>query len=217
MSNFYLDIIKDRLYCDEANGLLRRSAQSVIYTILDALVRMLAPILAFTSEEIWDLMPHHSGTELDSVLYNPMPESNERYAFSRKQVEMWEDILKLRTDVYKALELARIDKIIGKSLEAEVTLYLDNTAFAAFDKIADKDFRTLFIVSDINIVKSGGDAVSGQNAYKGTEFPGVTVVVNASSKPKCIRCWKHDKDIGKNEKHPELCPRCLDVVLKIER
>jgi len=206
MSNFYLDIIKDRLYCDEAQGTLRRSAQSVIYIVLDALVRMLAPILAFTSEEIWALMPHHKGVETGSVLYNPMPEPNAEYALSPELVTMWENILKLRTDVYKALELARTEKIIGKSLEADVTLYFNDTAFAEFEKIADKDYRTLFIVSDVHISKSSGEG------YAGVEFPGVTISVSASGEPKCARCWKHDKDVGKSEKHPELCPRCVEVV-----
>jgi isoleucyl-tRNA synthetase len=211
MSNFYLDIIKDRLYCEEANSLLRRSAQTVMYNVLDALVRMLAPVLAFTSEEIWALMPHHSGVELDSVLYNLMPEPDSKYELTPELEAMWDDILSLRTDVYKALELARIDKVIGKSLEAEVTLSISESASAAFDKIADKDFKMLFIVSDVHIVRN---AVSSENSGG---ISGVTVDVNASKEPKCVRCWKHDKDVGKSEKHPELCPRCLDVVLKLGR
>ena len=211
MSNFYLDIIKDRLYCDEAKGLLRRSAQTAIYLILDALVRMLAPILAFTSEEIWALMPHKQGVDVDSVLYNPMPEPNPEYDLSTEQTEMWENILNLRTDVYKALELARIDKVIGKSLEANVSLHFNEAASAKFSNIADKDYETLFIVSSVNIVDHAGDGFSG------VEFPGVTIIVSASDEPKCIRCWKHDKDVGRSDKHPELCPRCLDVVLKLGR
>jgi len=206
MSNFYLDIIKDRLYCDEAQGILRRSAQSVMYIVLDALVRMLTPILAFTTEEIWALMPHHKGVETESVLYNPMPEPNSEFELSPELAEMWDNILNLRTDVYKALELARIEKVIGKSLEAEVTLSFNDTASAIFDKIADKDYMTLFIVSDVHV---SSDSING---YAGVEFPGVTIAVNASSAPKCARCWKHDKDVGKNNEHPELCPRCVDVV-----
>ena len=206
MSNFYLDIIKDRLYCDDAQGLLRRSAQSAIYLILDSLVRMLAPILAFTSEEIWALMPHHGMAETDSVLYNTMPETYPGYALSPELTSMWDNILKLRTDVYKALELARIEKVIGKSLEAEVTLHFDDDSFTAFEKIADEDYKTLFIVSDVHISKGFGDG------YAGVEFPGVTVAVRASDEPKCARCWKHDKDVGLSTKHPDLCPRCLEVI-----
>ena len=211
MSNFYLDIIKDRLYCDEANGLSRRSAQTTIYLILDSLVRMLAPILAFTTEEIWALMPHHRTVELDSVLYNPMPEPNMEYELTPEQSTLWEDILRLRTDVYKALELARIEKVIGKSLEAEVTLNLNEAASGAFEKIAGEDFRMLFIVSNVHVAQGSG------SGHAGVDFPGLTVAVKASNEPKCDRCWKHDKDVGKNNEHPELCPRCLDVVLKLGR
>ena len=209
MSNFYLDIIKDRLYCDEAYGVSRRSAQTAIYLILDALVRLLAPILAFTTEEIWALMPHHREVERDSVLYNLMPEPTAGYAFSPEAETRWDKLMRLRTDVNKALELARTEKVIGKPLEAEVTLYFDDTAFTAFKDIADTDFNALCIVSAVNIISSSGEG------YTGTEFPGVTVSVKSSSEPKCVRCWIHNKDVGKSTEHPELCPRCLDVVLKL--
>jgi len=209
MSNFYLDIIKDRLYCDEAQGLERRSAQSAIYIILDALVRMLAPILAFTAEEIWASMPHKSDSEADSVLFNPIPEPNAEFVLSAEQIETWDDILKLRTDVYKALELARVEKVIGKSLEAEVTLHISEAVTAKFNKFADMDHSTLFIVSEVCISNHPGEG------YASVEFPGVIIAVRASSDPKCVRCWKHDKEVGNNNLHPELCPRCLDVVLKL--
>jgi isoleucyl-tRNA synthetase len=206
MSNFYLDIIKDRLYCDETDGLPRRSAQTVIYIILDALVRILAPILAFTTEEIWAAMPHHRGAERDSVLYNPMPEPDAAHMFTPERESMWDKLLRLRTDVNKALELARAEKIIGKPLDAEVTLYLDDAAAAAFEEIAGHDLKTLFIVSGVEIVKGAGDG------YDGTEFPGATVSVRASNEPKCARCWTHDKFVGKNAEHPELCQRCLEAI-----
>ena len=223
MSNFYLDVLKDRLYCDETDGLPRRSAQTVMYIILDALVRMLAPILAFTAEEIWDKMPHDNHAEPKSVLLNQMPSPNAQYEFTPEHEAMWEKLLDLRTDVNKALELARTDKVIGKPLDAELTLYLNDEA-AAF--VANLEFdihnsesgdnltsgrineflRILFIVSGVNIVHGEGDG------YVGTEFPGVTVSVIPSAAPKCARCWTHDKDVGKNAEHPELCPRCLSVI-----
>ena len=207
MSNFYLDIIKDRLYCDKTDGLPRRSAQTTIYTILDALVRMLAPILAFTAEEIWAAMPHHSGAECGSVLYNQMPELIAEYAFSQEDEAKWEKLLRLRADVNKALELARADKTIGKPLDAEVTLYIEDSAAAAFDEIAGQDLKTLFIVSGVNIKKGAGPG------HTGNEFPGVTVSVSASSEPKCARCWTHDKGVGNSTGHPELCPRCFEVIM----
>jgi len=206
MSNFYLDVIKDRLYCDETNGIPRRSAQTVMYIILDALVRMLAPILAFTTEEIWAEMPHGDGADHGSVLYNLMPETSDMFALAPEREAVWEKLLRLRADVNKALELARGEKIIGKPLDAEVTLFADESA-AAFFTLEGQDLKTLFIVSGVDIVPGDGEG------HTGTEFPGVTVSVRASEEPKCARCWTHGKDVGKNAEHPELCPRCLDAIV----
>ena len=206
MSNFYLDVIKDRLYCDKANGAVRRSSQTAMYLILDALVRMLAPILGFTSEEIWAVMPHHKDCNTESVLFNPICEINPAFVFSEAEERKWDVLLKLRTDVNKALELARAEKIVGKSLDAEITLYFDENAAHAAEDFAEEDLAQLFIVSK---VETGADAANG---YVGVEFPGVTVAVKASSAPKCVRCWTHDGEIGKNAEHPELCPRCAEVV-----
>ena len=206
MSNFYLDIIKDRLYCDVTDGVERRSAQTVMYSILDNLVRMLAPILAFTTEEIWAAMPHDSSADSGSVLYNQMPSPNSALEFSASQEAMWDRLLKLRTDVNKALELARADKIVGKPLDAQVVLHLNDTAKAAFEDIKDQNLKMLFIVSDVTFEYGSGAG------YEGVEFEGVTIDVKASEQPKCSRCWTHDKDVGKDSEDPELCPRCLNAV-----
>ena len=207
MSNLYFDIIKDRLYCDETNGLPRRSALTALYLILDALVRMLAPILAFTTEEIWLHHMHHADSvEPGSVLFNQMPEPVSNYAFSPEQEAVWSKLLRLRTDVNKALELARTEKIVGKPLDAEVTLFIDDAAAAAFNEIAGYDLKTLFIVSGVDIVHGEGEG------HAGTEFQGVTVAVRPSTNPGCARCWIHEKDVGKSANHPELCPRCTEVV-----
>ena len=210
MSNFYLDIIKDRLYCDATNGLSRRCAQTTIYLILDALVRMIAPILAFTSEEIWAEMPHSKNDELGSVLYNSMPEPDASLDFTPEQEAMWDKLIRLRTDANKALELTRGEKIIGKPLDADLTLYIGDSATAAFDEISGYDLKTLFIVSAVNIVRGDGDG------HTGAEFPGVTISVKPSGDPKCLRCWIHDKDVGKDAVHPDLCPRCLGVITGAE-
>jgi len=213
MSNFYLDIIKDRLYCDEAYGLSRRSAQTVIYLVLDALVRMLAPILAFTTEEIWAAMPHHDGVETDSVLYNSMPEPVAERDFSPEREAMWDKAMRLRTDVNKALEIARADKVIGKPLEAEVTLFVGDSASAAFDEVAGLDLKSLFIVSGVEVVRGAAETSGAGDGYAGVELPSLTVLVKASAFPKCARCWTHDMAVGDSAEHPELCPRCLDVVV----
>ena len=223
MSNFYLDVIKDRLYCDEKHGVPRRSAQTAMYIILDALVRMLAPVLAFTSEEIWLEMPHGQSAMRDSVLYNPMPTPDDSLTFAPEQESKWDCLLRLRTDVNKALELARAEKTIGKPLDADVKLHVASEAASSFEQIADMDLKMLFIVSSVEVVVAAGtvgDADSNAPPpadnvgewHKGTEFPGVAISVKASTAPKCIRCWIHDKAVGQNEKHPALCPRCARVV-----
>ncbi|NMA24238.1 MAG: isoleucine--tRNA ligase [Clostridiales bacterium] len=206
MSNFYLDIIKDRLYCDGTNSFSRKSAQSAIYLILDGIVRLIAPILAFTSEEIWSAMPHSIRDDTESVLYNDMPEPNPAYDFAPGEESKWEKLLGLRTDVNKALELARAEKFVGKPLDAEITLYLDSTGAAAFEEIKDENLKELFIVSKVTVIYDSGDG------YDGQEFKGVCIAVKTSQEPKCARCWTHDARVGNSHEHPELCPRCLDAV-----
>ena len=206
MSNFYLDIIKDRLYCDGKNSLSRKSAQTAIYRILDGLVRLLAPILAFTAEEIWAAMPHGKDADTGSVLYNDIPCVRDDYTFTPEQERKWSNLLALRNDVNKALEIARAQKIVGKPLDAAVTLYISQTAKAPFAEIAGEDLEQLFIVSQVTVVDGEGAG------YPSTEFPGVTVAVEASQAPKCVRCWCHDEHVGQDAEHPELCPRCAQAV-----
>lgn len=206
MSNIYLDIIKDRLYCDGIASHSRKSAQSAIYMILDGIVRLVAPILAFTAEEIWRAMPHDRNADPMSVLFNTMPLPNPAFDYAEGQEEKWDKLLALRTDVNKALELARADKIIGKPLDAEVILYLDDTGAEAFRRIKDEKLSELFIVSKV-IVKSGAGT-----GYPGQEFKGAVIEVKASDEPKCTRCWIHDAHVGESAEHPELCPRCQTAI-----
>jgi isoleucyl-tRNA synthetase len=206
MSNFYLDIIKDRLYCEGRVSLERRSAQTAMYLVLDAIVRMISPILAFTAEEIWQFMPHHKGADAYSVMFNSMPEPDARFTFTSEQEAKWEKLRALRLDVNKALELARAEKIIGKSLEADVTLYLNERAAASFRELSSLDLKSLFIVSGVNVRQGTG------TGYKGENFAGATIQVSPSGFEKCSRCWIHDEHIGKDAEHSELCPRCADVV-----
>lgn len=212
MSSLYLDIIKDTLYCDSADSLSRRSAQSTMYIILDSLVRLLAPILAFTAEEIWQTMPHHTGVSAESVLYNQMPAPNSLYDLSEDSEDYWDNLLSLRNDVYKALEIARADKIVGKSLDAEVTLYIDDASQVGFLEGYLSFLESWLIVSKVSLV---GGACTASNAHKGTEYPGVSVVVRQCTLPKCARCWKHDDAVGSNINHPDLCPRCSDVIISL--
>ena len=120
LSNFYLDIIKDRLYCEEADGRRRRSAQTALFLILDTMTKLMAPILAFTCDEIWQAMTHRSGDDGRNVLLNEMNRPYADYALNDKAMEKWDTIIRLRDDVNAVLEAARADKKIGKALEAHV-------------------------------------------------------------------------------------------------
>jgi len=218
MSNLYLDILKDTLYCDCADSHARRSAQTTIYIILDSLVRVLAPVLAFTSEEIWQAMPHHNDADCDSVLYNQIPKVDDAFSLSPQQDASWDKLLRIRTDVYKALEIARVDKVIGKSLDADVSLFFDDAGVSALDGLSlDLDFlKNWLIVSDVKLVMNSSSDASTQNTYIGVDFPGITVSVMPSSAEKCARCWKHDESVGNNTEHPKLCLRCCNVVAELQ-
>ncbi|MGE4352506.1 MAG: isoleucine--tRNA ligase [Oscillospiraceae bacterium] len=206
MSNFYLDIIKDRLYCDEANGIKRRSAQTSIYIILDSIVRLLAPVLSFTANEIWLSMPHAEGVNTENVMLNDMPAIDPAWTMSETDVAKWALTQALRADVNKALEIARANKSVGKPLDAKVTLYISDEAKTAFEQIKAADLRTVCIVSELEAVYGTGEG------YNGEEFPGITVAVAPSTEPKCARCWTHSSSVGKSHEHPELCARCAAVV-----
>ncbi|MBQ3055318.1 MAG: isoleucine--tRNA ligase [Oscillospiraceae bacterium] len=207
MSNFYLDVIKDRLYCEEANGVARRSAQTTIYRILDALVRLLAPILSFTAEEIWGFMQHDASADTESVFFNDMPKVNPAYddaALSAK----WERLHTIRDEVNLALEAARNEKIIGKSLEAAVTLGADGELYDFLTSVQN-DLPTICIVSAVRIVK---DLVGTASA----NVEGLSIGVEHAGGIKCPRCWMFSEEAGKDAEHPELCPRCLNVVKNIK-
>jgi isoleucyl-tRNA synthetase len=206
MSNFYLDVIKDRLYCDGKDSLSRRSAQTAIYTILDSIVRMLAPVLAFTANEIWLSMPHTSKDNAQHVMLNDMPENHPERVFTPEEEEKWNLLLKLRTDVLKALELKRADKTIGKPLDAQVTLYVSDSAKADFEKLNGIDLAQTFIVSRVTVSYGEHEGFNG-------EFAGITIVAEPCEAERCVRCWTRSESVGHNCDHPELCERCANVVI----
>ncbi len=206
MSNFYLDVIKDRLYCDGKDSLSRRGAQTTMYAILDSLVRLLAPILAFTSNEIWLAMPHDKTADPSHVMLNDMPKARPALLLSESENAYWDALLRLRGDVNKALELARTDKLIGKPLDAKITLFISPEAEKAFEVIKDAHFAELFIVSGVEAVYGPGEGWAGEG------FPGVTVRVEPSEEEKCVRCWTRGGTVGSDSAFPDLCERCSAVV-----
>ena len=207
MSNFYLDIIKDRLYTSKSDSKERRGAQSVMFEVLEVLVKLLTPVLAFTTEEIWQFMPHRATDDVESIQLNDWPTLNEKYIDTELE-EKWAKIIDLRTDVSKALEIARTGKIIGHSLNAKVTIYADDKNFE-FIKSIENDMVTVFIVSGFELKKL---EEAPANAYAAEVVQGIKVSVAQASGDKCERCWMYSESVGKNEKHATLCERCADVV-----
>ena len=195
MSNFYMDVIKDRLYCADDHA--RRCAQTALYRILVDFTKLLAPILCFTSQEIWSYIPKLDGMK-DYVVFEQMPEAKAAAdeAFEAK----WDRIMAIRDDVKKVLEQARADKVIGSALEAGLTLYCSKEVYDFLNAIPMDELADLFIVSHV-------DLVEGEGGVKGlVEGLGVSVAHAAGNK--CLRCWKYETTVGEDG----LCPRCAKVL-----
>jgi isoleucyl-tRNA synthetase len=211
LSSFYLDIIKDRLYCEERDGLKRRSAQTALFLILDTLTKMFAPILAFTCDEIWQAMPHRAEDDRRNVLFNLMNKPFTDYALDDTEMARWEQLIALRDDVNAVLEAARADKRIGKPLEAAVILRAkDEGAKKALEEVSSMNLSELFIVSQCLIADD--EAASEHVTGMGAKNPGLEISVSEAPGTKCPRCWMHSV-----EADPEtgLCPRCKAVVEKL--
>ncbi len=195
MSSFYLDIIKDRLYCDGTDSLSRRSAQSALWLILDTMTKLFAPILCFTCDEIWQDMPHRDEEDGRNVVLNEMNRPFADYALDEAAMAKWDRIIAVRNAVNGALESARNEKKIGKSLEAKVTVAVTDPEDAFLFEMKEEDLADLFIVSQVTLTKEGSGVA----------------VANAEGE-KCERCWKHHPLVGSHKTHPTLCPRCASVI-----
>ncbi len=211
LSNFYLDIIKDRLYCEERDGLKRRSAQTALYLILDTMTKMFAPILAFTCDEIWLAMPHRESDDVRNVVLNEMNKPFTEYALDDDEMAKWDALISVRNDVNGVLEAARGVKRIGKPLEASVTLHAKGASRQTVERISDMNLSELFIVSECLISdedEHDPEAVVGDGSYNS----GLTVSVKEAPGTKCPRCWMHST---KADPETGLCPRCAAVVAKL--
>ena len=195
MSNFYLDIIKDRLYTYKANSKERRAAQYTMYQILSALVRILAPMTCFTAEEIWKYMPHTKTENTESVMLDFYPEVNKEWD-NPELAEKWEKVMYYKELVAKKLEEARTEKVIGHSLNAKVTLYAKPEEYAFLEE--NKEIlMTVFIISDLQIEKD--------NRKEGDK---VGVKVEMAEGEKCERCWMYSTTVGEDKENPTICHRC---------
>ncbi len=203
MSNFYLDVIKDRLYCEAPKSELRRSAQTAMYIILSALARLIAPIIPFTADEIWKYIPHRKGDNTESVFLNDMPTAS-GLEYDEKFCLKWDLIVNLRDDVKKALEVERAEKVIGSSLDAavKITVGADDYYSRLTDgdvERAEKELKDIFIVSKVDICKADDNS-------------DLAIEVRRAEGKKCERCWTYSETVGESAEHPTLCRRCAHVV-----
>jgi len=209
MSAFYLDIAKDRVYTSLPDSMERRAAQTVMYEIITSLVRIIAPVLAFTSEELWRYIPRSAG-DPGSVQLAEMPQVREDYIDEELEAK-WEKIIKARNEIAKVLEQARRDKVIGHSMDASVTVYAGEELYTFLEPVADQ-LASILIVSRAeleNIDNAPGDV------FVSEEMPGLKVKVAQAAGGKCERCWTYSEKVGKDSVYTTLCGKCLDVVRQV--
>ena len=201
MSAFYLDIIKNRLYTYRADSVERRAAQTTMYEILSSLVRLLAPMISFTAEEIWQYMPHRKGENLESVMLNFYPKMNVKYENEKLELK-WERLIKIKDAVSKKLEIARAEKKIGISLEAKVILYAESEEY---DFIKDKAdlLKEICMVSGLEI---------SENRRNQDEEVAIGVEVKPADGKKCERCWQYSPTVGEDIEHPTICHECSEAL-----
>ena len=203
MGGFYLDVLKDRLYTLRADSASRRSAQTALMEIAEAMVRWLAPILSFTAEEIWRFLP---GQREESVMHSTWARLPEVPASAIE----WPALINLRTDVTRRLEGLREQGAIGAPLDAEVDVYCTPDQFRRFAALGE-ELRFLFITSAARVHEASAEP-QGAVAAPTAAPAGVWISVQPSSSTKCVRCWHHRPDVGSNAAHPELCSRCADNI-----
>ena len=205
LSALYLDVLKDRLYTSKVDSRERRSAQSAMLIILDAMVRLLAPILSFTADEIWNAMPAYTGKDA-SVHLTQFPDVRTEYS-DEVLGERWKAMIAVRTEIAKVVENARKNKIIGHSLDAAVQVALPEKLRADFES-RQEDLRALLIVSQLMIVER--DAMA--DPFESKDIEGLYIGVTKAKGEKCNRCWIYSEYLGTNPEHPTICERCVTKV-----
>ena len=205
LGGFYLDIIKDRQYTTQANSVARRSCQTALYHIAEALVRWVAPILCFTAEELWQYLP---GERSESVMlttwYEGLEALPEGQALGR---DFWAQVMGVKEAVNKEMENLRNAKVLRGNLEAEVTLYADDSLRAALAQLGD-ELRFVLITSQATLAPL---AEAGEQAVA-TEVPGLKLQIVKSDAAKCARCWHLRADVGSHAAHPDICGRCVENI-----
>ena len=204
MSSFYLDIVKDRLYCEGTTSIERRSAQTVLTEVLKVLVRIISPVLSFTADEIWERIPEALKEE-ESVHLSKWIEANPEY-LNEELAKKWDKIARLRREVNKKLEAERQTGLIGHSLDARVLLNIANAEYSFIKDYTENEVSDLFIVSQVKFVNDN---------LAESEIEGINIGVEKASGEKCERCWKYDEEVGHDHNHSDVCPRCASVLEKM--
>ena len=204
MSSFYLDIVKDRLYCEGTTSIERRSAQTVLTEVLKVLVRIISPVLSFTADEIWERIPEALKEE-ESVHLSKWIEANPEY-LNEELAKKWDKIARLRREVNKKLEAERQTGLIGHSLDARVLLNIANAEYSFIKDYTENEVSDLFIVSQVKFVNDN---------LAESEIEGISISVEKASGEKCERCWKYDEEVGHDHNHLDVCPRCASVLEKM--
>ena len=205
MSSFYLDIVKDRLYCEGTTSIERRSAQTVLTEVLKVLVRIISPVLSFTADEIWERIPEALKEE-ESVHLSKWIEANPEY-LNEELAKKWDKIARLRREVNKKLEAERQTGLIGHSLDARVLLNIANAEYSFIKDYTENEVSDLFIVSQVKFVN---------DSLAESEIEGISIGVEKASGEKCERCWKYDEEVGHDHNHSDVCPRCAKVLNELE-
>ena len=205
MSSFYLDIVKDRLYCEGTTSIERRSAQTVLTEVLKVLVRIISPVLSFTADEIWERIPEALKEE-ESVHLSKWIEANPEY-LNEELAKKWDKIARLRREVNKKLEAERQTGLIGHSLDARVLLNIANAEYSFLKDYTEDEVSDLFIVSQTKFV---------DDELEKSEIEGISIGVTKALGKKCERCWKYSEEVGKDERYPDVDPRCAKVLAELE-
>jgi isoleucyl-tRNA synthetase len=209
LSSFYLDIVKDRLYCS-GPSIERKKAQTVLFKTLDNLLRLLAPILSFTTDEAYWVLTEEvlkpSGIETEESIHLCLfPEVEVEY-INEELAEEWETLIEIRKNVLKPIEELRVAKVIGHSLESEVTIFASGKAYKILMKNLE-ELAPLFVVSKVDVQKleSSGEDKDDRE---------IKIDVKRSKASKCLRCWRYLESVGRNKSYPDLCDRCASVIVK---
>ena len=202
LSSFYLDVVKDREYTTRADSTARRSCQTAMYHIVEAMVRWLAPILSFTAEEIWRYLPGQRDESVFMATWHAVPDAG------TVDMRQWRKLLDVREAVRKELEKLRVEGRIGSSLDAEVDLYCEPELAHNLARLGE-ELRFALITSYARVHE---DTKRPKDAVESAELPGLAVLAKASGHEKCVRCWHHREDVGADKAHPGLCSRCVSNV-----